>query len=74
MSKNNNKAKNSELDFVSPIVETITPIVEEGMKIIATLIQFLLKNFFNMLKCDFLIAIKWLPLKLGHLNPKRRVN
>lgn len=26
MSKNNNNAKNSDLDFVSPIVETLTPI------------------------------------------------
>lgn len=71
MSKNNNKAKNSELDFVSPIVETLTPIVDEGMKLIASLIQFLLKKLFQYVEVRLFNRYQVAPIKARALKSKK---
>ena len=71
MSKNNNKAKNSELDIVSPIVETLTPIVEEGMKLMASLIQFLIKKLFQYIEVRFFNRYQVTPIKAKSLKSKK---
>jgi hypothetical protein len=71
MSKNNNKAKSSELDIVSPIVETLTPIVEEGMKLLASLIQFLMKKLFQYIEVRFFNRYQVAPIKAKSLKSKK---
>lgn len=49
MSKNNNRQKSSDLDLFSPIVEIFNEIIEALMKLIASGIEYLVKETFKFI-------------------------
>ena len=74
MSKNNNRQKSSELDLFSPFVEIFTEIIEALMKVVASGIEYLVKETFQFIDRKYFNKYPLSPLKSKSLSSQKKAS